>query len=127
MTEAFDEAAHSLQSAWAAAFARNDWPALAGLYAPEVQFWGSTAPFYTSRTGVLSYFESLPPGFTAARYACPHVLPLGPGLFAASGEVIFVRTIDGQEHELPFRMTQVLRHTPEGWRIAVHHASPRPA
>lgn len=127
MTGAFDEAAHSVQSAWAAAFARSDWPALAALYAPEAQFWGSTATLYADRTGVLSYFEGLPAGFVAARYARPHILPLGPDVFAASGEVVFVRMVDGQEHELPFRMTQVLRQTPEGWRIAVHHASPRPA
>ncbi len=127
MTEAFSEVAQSMQAAWAAAFARADWAAIAALYAPETAFYGSTPALHTDPAGVQSYFEGLVPVFVAARYAPPHILPLGPGLFAASGTVAFVVRVDGQEQERAYRISQVFRHTPDGWRIALHHASPRPA
>ena len=127
MTETFSDVAFAIQAKWAAAFARADWPAVAALYAPETAFYGSTATLRTDQAGVLSYFEALPPVFVAARYAAPHILPLGPEMFAASGAVVFVVRVEGQEQERPYRMTQVFRRTPDGWRIALHHASPRPA
>ena len=126
MTESFSDVARSMQGEWAAAFARSDWAAIAALYAPDVSFYGSTPVLHTDAPGVLSYFEGLPPGFYAARYAVPDILPLGPELFAASGTVVFVIQVDGQETEHPYRMSQVFRRTPDGWRIALHHASPRP-
>ena len=127
MTEAFSNVAQTMQAAWAAAFARADWNAIAALYAPETAFYGSTPALHTDPAGVLSYFEGLPPGYVAARFAPPHILPLGPGLFAASGSVVFVVTVDGQQQERAYRISHVFRETPDGWRIALHHASPRPA
>ncbi len=127
MTEAFIDVAQTMQATWAAAFARADWAAIAALYAPETAFYGSTPTLRTDPVSVLSYFEGLPHVFVAARYAPPHILPLGPGLFAASGDVVFVVQVDGQEQERAYRMSQVFQHTPDGWRIALHHASPRPA
>lgn len=127
MTEQFSDVARSMQSAWAAAFERGDWAAIAALYAPETAFYGSTPALATDPASVLSYFEGLPPTFVAARYATPHILPLGPGLFAASGAVVFVVRVEGQEQERAYRMSQVFRQTPAGWRIALHHASPVPA
>lgn len=126
MMAALDEVAQSIQLAWATAFARADWSAIAALYTPETAFYGSTPELHTSPAGVLSYFENLPPIFIAARYMPPHVLPLGPGLIAASGDVVFVVRVDGREQGRAYRISQVFRHTPDGWRIAVHHASPRP-
>ena len=115
-----------MQAAWADAFARADWNALVALYAPEAAFYGSTPTLHTDPAGILSYFESLPPGFVAAHYGPPHILPLGPELFAASGSVVFVVRVDGHEEERTYRMSQVFKHTLDGWRIALHHASPRP-
>ena len=126
MREELHEVARSMQGAWAEAFARGDWAAIAALYGPETQFYGSTAAFHTDPSGVRSYFEALPPIVVGARYAVPHILPLSPDLFAASGEVAFVVMVDGQEQERPYRMSHVFRRTEAGWRIALHHASPRP-
>jgi ketosteroid isomerase-like protein len=127
MTETFSDVAFAIQAKWAAAFARADWPAVTALYAPETAFYGSTATLHTNPAGVLSYFEALPPVFVAARYATPHISPLGPELFAASGSVVFVVRVEGRQQERPYRMTQVFQRTPGGWRIALHHASPCPA
>ena len=123
----FARIARSVQDAWAQAFARGDWAAIAGLYAPDTAFYGSTASLHTNPAGVLSYFEGLPPGFVAAHYATPHITPLSPGLFAASGEVVFVVSVNGRQEDRPYRMSHVFRHTELGWRIALHHASRRPA
>lgn len=127
MTELFSEVARSMQSAWAEAFARSDWSAIAGLYAPETAFYGSTPALVTNPAGVLSYFECLPPDYIAAHYATPHILPLGDGLFAASGGVVFTVRKDGVDQERAYRMSHVFRQMPEGWRIVLHHASPVPA
>ena len=126
MTDTFAEVAQTMQAAWADAFARADWNALVALYAPEAAFYGSTPTLHTDPAGILLYFEGLPLGFVAAHYAPPHILPLGPELFAASGSVVFVVRVDGHEEERTYRMSQVFKHTLDGWRIALHHASPRP-
>ena len=126
MVTELQEVARSMQERWAEAFARGDWAAVAALYAPETAFYGSTAALHTDPAGVRSYFEALPTVMVAARYATPHILPLSPDLFAASGEVVFVVRVDGLEEERPYRMSHVFRRTEAGWRIALHHASPRP-
>lgn len=127
MTELFSDVARSMQSAWAAAFARADWAAIAALYAPETSFYGSTPALATDPAGVLSYFESLPPVFVAAHFAIPQILPMGKALFAASGSVVFTVRKDGVDQERAYRISQVFRQMPEGWRIVLHHASPVPA
>ena len=119
-------AAVAVWTAWADAFAAADAVRLAALYAPDVQFWGSTAQLYTDAEGVRRYFLTLPPGYTEARFAEPAVLALGPDVFSASGNVVFARSVDGRVTELRYRMTQVFARCGEGWRIAVHHASPQP-
>jgi len=126
LMETFREVAQSVQSAWAEAFGRNDWPAIAALYAPETAFYGSTPPLQTDRAGVLSYFTGLPLGYISASYAPPHISPLGPDLFAASGSVIFTVRAHGHDRQHAYRMSQVFQLTPDGWRIVLHHASPQP-
>jgi ketosteroid isomerase-like protein len=126
MIDSFSDAAAALQAQWMAAFASADWPALAALYTADTAFYGSTPALHTDRAGVLAYFRGLPPSFMAARYAKPHILELGSDLFAASGTVVFTVRINGQVQDRVYRMSQIMRRMPEGWRIAVHHASPAP-
>ncbi len=114
------------QAAWTAAFAARDVAALADLYAPRVQFWGSTATLYLSREGVAAYFVALPPGYRRSIFAPPDVLAIGPDAFSASGTVIFVREDAEGEVELAFRMTQVFARAGGRWTIVVHHASAVP-
>ena len=126
MADDLQATAQRMQASWAQAFARKDWPGLAALYSETPAFYGSTPELQTDRSGVLAYFEALPPSLTEARYADPHVDRLGPDCFAASGDVVFVNRGRSGDVELAFRMTQVFLRDGEGWRIAVHHASPRP-
>ena len=118
--------ARSIQGKWADAFAGKEWATLTALYTDRPAFYGSTPELQTSRTGVRSYFEALPPTLSAARYGDPEITPLGSDCFAASGEVIFVNRRTDGEVELAFRMTQIFVQEQGTWRIAVHHASPRP-
>ena len=118
--------ARRLQDCWAQAFARKDWDQLVGMYTDRPAFWGSTPELHTDRAAVRAYFEALPPSLSAARYAAPHISPLGPDCFAASAEVVFVNRSKDGDAEMAFRMTQVFVRDGTDWRIAVHHASARP-
>ena len=117
----------AVQAEWAAAFAAADYERVAALYAPQVQFYGSTARLHTDAEGVLRYFLGLPPGYSEARFATPTILDLGANAFSASGGVVFVRASGASPGEFAYRMTQVFVRSDQGWRIAVHHASPCPA
>ncbi len=118
--------AQGVHAAWAEAFAGKEWSRLAALYVPRPMFFGSTPELHTERAGVQAYFETLPNSLAEARYAAPHVERLGPDCFAASGQVVFVNRGAAGDIELAFRMTQVFVRTGDAWRIAVHHASPKP-
>ncbi len=121
-------AAVVVQRAWKAAFEVRDLRRLGDLYAPHTAFYGSTAAFYDTPEGVRTYFELLPASYKGVDYATPHVVPLGADAFAATGEVTFYRDDGGGAMTaLPFRMTHVLVRRGDGWKIATHHASPRPS
>jgi ketosteroid isomerase-like protein len=127
MSDSWVEAAVAVQRAWTEAFAARDLVALSGLYAEDTAFYGSTAEFYTTPAGVRTYFEMLPLAYKRSAYAVPHVVRLGDNAMAATGEVTFYREEpDGMVTALPFRMTHVLIRQGSDWKIATHHASPRP-
>lgn len=116
----------AVQRAWKQAFEARDLIRLSALYTDETAFYGSTAEFHTTPAGVRSYFEVLPPSYTRADYAVPHIVRLGADAMAATGEVMFYTEQDGVVTERPFRMTHVLVRAGGRWKIATHHASPRP-
>jgi uncharacterized protein (TIGR02246 family) len=127
MSEQLVEAAVAVQKAWTRAFEARDLTALSGLYAEDTAFYGSTAAFYSTPGGVKTYFEILPLSYKRSDYKVPHVVRLGDDAMAATGEVTFYREeADGTVTELPFRMTHVLVRQGGDWKIATHHASPRP-
>ena len=127
MTEDLTAAVIAVQAAWSEAFEARDLDRLAGLYAEETAFYGSTAAFHSTPNGVRTYFATLPASFKRAVYAVPQIVRLCADAVAATGEVIFHREdADGSITELPFRMTHVLVHRGGAWKIATHHASPRP-
>jgi uncharacterized protein (TIGR02246 family) len=127
MSEQLVEVAVAVQKAWTRAFEARDLTALSGLYAEDTAFYGSTAAFYSTPAGVRTYFEILPLSYKRSDYKVPHVVRLGEDAMAATGEVTFYREeADGTVTELPFRMTHVLVRQGGDWKIATHHASPRP-
>ncbi len=125
--EDWTQDAVAVQRAWKKAFEARDLAALSALYTNQTAFYGSTAAFYTTPAGVRAYFEVLPASYTRADYAIPHVVRLAPNAMAATGEVMFYTEQDGVVTERPFRMTHVLVRSEGCWKIATHHASPRPA
>ena len=126
MDEDLTTAAIKVQRAWKAAFETRDLTRLSALYTDQTAFYGSTAEFYTTPEGVRTYFELLPASFTRSDYAVPHIVRLGPDAMAATGEVTFYTEENGIVTPRPFRMTHVLVRSGGRWKIATHHASPRP-
>ncbi|WP_158803744.1 MULTISPECIES: nuclear transport factor 2 family protein [unclassified Acidisoma] len=127
MSDDWVQAAVEVQKEWKAAFEARDLQRLGDLYAEKTAFYGSTAAFYDTPDGVRTYFTLLPPSYKRCEYAVPNIVRLGPEAMGATGEVMFYREDDGKEVELPFRMTHVLVREKGRWKIATHHASPRPA
>lgn len=115
-----------MQRAWKDAFEAREFDKLADLYADKTAFYGSTRAFYTTPQGVREYFRVLPPNFVRSEYEVPHIVRLGDNAMAATGEVMFYTIDDGKLTERPFRMTHVLVRDDGKWKIATHHASPRP-
>lgn len=126
MNEDWTAIAVNVQRAWKEAFEARDLARLSGLYSDQTAFYGSTAEFYTTPEGVRTYFELLPACYTRSDYAVPHIVRLGPDAMAATGEVMFYTEENGVVTECPFRMTHVLIRSGSDWKIATHHASPRP-
>ena len=116
----------AVQREWKAAFEARDLARLGDLYADDTAFYGSTAAFHATPDGVRSYFAELPATFTRVDYQVPHVVGLGLDALAATGEVTFLVEEDGRAEARPYRMTHVLVRSQGHWRIATHHASPRP-
>ncbi len=126
MNQDWIDAAIAVQRAWKQAFEARDLERLASLYADDTAFYGSTAAFHRTPEGVRRYFAALSPAFIGVDFAVPHVVVLGPDAMAASGEVMFHTAEGGLITERPYRMTHVLRRVDGTWKIATHHASPRP-
>ena len=126
MSEDWIQAAVDVQMAWKDAFESRQFEKLAELYADDTAFYGSTRSFYKTPAGVREYFRVLPPNFVRSDYDVPHVVRLGDDAMAATGEVMFYTLDDGKLTERPFRMTHVLVRQGGQWKIATHHASPRP-
>lgn len=127
MNEDLVGVAKAVQREWKAAFERRDLATLCALYTTDTAFYGSTAAFYDTPDGVREYFTILPRSYKRCEYQTPHVVKLSEDAIAATGEVTFFREEEGKEIALPFRMTHVLVRERDRWRIATHHASPRPA
>lgn len=127
MSDDWVDAAVAVQKDWTEAFKSRDFDRLAALYADDTAFYGSTRAFYKTPKGVREYFDVLPKHFVDSDYAVPHVVRLGADAMAATGEVMFYTNENGQRTERPFRMTHVLVRKGGKWKIATHHASPRPA
>lgn len=127
MSENLVAVAEAVQREWKEAFEARDLARLSALYTESTAFYGSTTELHTTPTGVRAYFTQLPSSYTRSEYATPHVVRLTEDAIAATGEVVFYVEQDGELIARPFRMTHVLVRTLDGtWRIATHHASPRP-
>ena len=126
MSEDWIQAAVDVQTAWKNAFESRQFDKLAALYTDDTALYGSTRAFYKTPAGVRHYFRALPANIARVDYEVPHVVRLGDNAMAVTGEVTFYALDDGKLTERPFRMTHVLVREDGQWKIATHHASPRP-
>lgn len=117
--------AYALQQRWAIAFSQQDWNQLASLYTQEAQLFGGKPELFTSRQGVLRYFEAIPPGVAiVAEFGAQNVIQIAPDVIVSAGDVIF-RSAGPASEPKSHRITLVLIERARQWRIASHHASPK--
>jgi len=115
----------TLQALWAEAFGRQDWESLVSLYTDDAQLFGGAPELFTSRQGVLQYFEAIPPGAAlTAKFGAQHVVQVAPDVIVSAGEVSFRRAVAVSEPR-QHRITLVIANRGGEWRIASHHASPK--
>jgi uncharacterized protein (TIGR02246 family) len=117
----------AVEAKWTEAFAKWDLDGLAALYTPDAYFFGSLPDLYRGPDGVKAYFSKLPKGvFKAAAFSDDHVTELSPDVIVTAGFVTFTREVNGQTSQLPFRISLTLVRQDGVWKIASHHASPKP-
>ncbi|WP_376097308.1 SgcJ/EcaC family oxidoreductase [Roseomonas sp. CCTCC AB2023176] len=117
--------------AWAAAYATNEGPRAAALYAEDARLWGSVSREQTvGRDAMATYFGRVRPGASAiaVRFGEHAVREVSPGFAVASGHYTFVRVQPGGAEQLePSRFSMAMTRLPDGtWRIVDHHSSRLP-
>lgn len=131
MTEVLSEhaartALEFVQAEWNRAMATWDAGAVARLYDPMAQLFGSLPELFQSADGARAYYSAF-----ATAEACEasfdnrSIMVPAPGVIVASGFVTFAMRIAGDTREAAFRFTFVLREA-DRWYIVAHHASPIP-
>jgi uncharacterized protein (TIGR02246 family) len=107
---------------WCAGFAALDAAALSALYARNAFFFGSNPKLYRGRDGVADYFNGLPRWKTpGATFSEVEVGQAGPGLINMAATVTF--DLAGERPVLAVKMSWVIVHEDDGWKIVNHHAS----
>ncbi|MBV9078547.1 MAG: SgcJ/EcaC family oxidoreductase [Methylobacteriaceae bacterium] len=122
----------ALLEAWSEAYATNDGPRVAALYAEDARLWGSVSRAQTvGRPAIAGYFGRVRPGATAiaVRIGDHATREVGAGFAVASGHYTFVRRQpDGTEQLEPSRFSMAMIRADDGsWRIVDHHSSRLPA
>ncbi|MES2710254.1 MAG: SgcJ/EcaC family oxidoreductase [Pseudomonadota bacterium] len=117
--------------AWSEAYATNEGPRAAAVYAPDAVLWGSVSRQLTvGRDAITAYFGRVRPGLAgiAVEFGEYQMQPLGEGVAVAAGHYTFIqRRADGTENREPSRFSMVLARGADGvWRIANHHSSRLP-
>lgn len=113
------------------AFFAHNQTAVAAMFAPDVQFYGtSSRELVTTPEGVLKYFTA-----SLDRPDTWQATPLEMTSNALSDSVVMIagmwkadRTLDGKTTSFgPFRVTAVLQKRNDLWLVVQFHNSPRPA
>lgn len=113
------------------AFVARNQAEVAGLFAPDAQFYGTQSPdLVTDPAGVLQYFTRAldQPGTVVAT-------PLQLTSTALTDTIVLVagmwrndRTVDGKTTQgNPLRVTDVMQKRNDRWTVVQFHNSPRPA
>lgn len=127
-TQEPNEAIRSLLARWLQAFVDADVEAMLGLYAADATFTGtSTAGFTRAPEQVRAYFVRVLRERTPRR---AEILDSATQVFEGSAVVTALDRIEWSDPGLPQvsmgRVTFVLQHGPQGWRIASFHRSEVP-
>lgn len=115
--------------AWVEAFDARDAARIAGLYAPDAVFWGTTeSEVGTTPAEVRAYFEASVRDRPALRMTlgASHVRAFGEGA-VHSGHYTAIDPGAGEAGRTPLRFTFVYRREGTRWVIVAHHSSRMPA
>jgi hypothetical protein len=119
------EALRSVQDGWNRAMATWDVDAVAKLYDPEAQIFGSKPGLYLGPEGARRYYGRFGVERCVAHFENQAVFSPDPMLVIGSGPVTFHMTAGGVAKILDFRFSFVLRFAGR-WGIFLHHESPAP-
>ncbi|SNY69304.1 SgcJ/EcaC family oxidoreductase [Paractinoplanes atraurantiacus] len=121
MSDFLDEAVlRPLLDDWRKAIAAHDAEGVASLFTDDALFQG-LQPHTVGRPGIERYYAGQPAGLKV-EYRLLQVRRLGADAVLGWAEADF--TV-GPEIRALLNLTVVAQHTPEGWRIAHYHVSPR--
>lgn len=125
------EEAQAAYESFFPAFAVGNQQAVAALFAPDAQFYGTLTPeVVTTPDAVLQYFtRSLSgPATVKAESLGSASLVISDHVVAIAGKWRLERTVDGKTTPFgPFRITTVLARRGDRWQIVQFHNSPLPA
>jgi uncharacterized protein (TIGR02246 family) len=125
-----EQALREVERDWNAAAQRWEAEGIAALYTEDALFYGGRPGHAVGRAKVRGYFESYAGTLAGARLALvdQELRKLADRVYLAQGyaRFDFDLTAGGGSSTL-LRSTLVLRHRPEGWRIAQHHFSATPS
>lgn len=114
-----------------AAFVAGNQDEVAGMFAPDAQFYGTLSPeLVTTPEGVRQYFVSSlsGPATVKATLLSSSSLALSDAVVLVAGTWKLERTTDGKTTPFgPFRLSTVLHKRGDRWLISQFHNSPRPA
>jgi hypothetical protein len=113
------------------AFVARNQSAVAAMFAPDAQFYGTISPeLVTKPEGVLQYFRAAldRPDVTKATPLQLNSTALSDSIVLIAGMWQVERTLDGKTTGGgPLRVTAVLQKRNERWLVVQFHNSPRPA
>ena len=125
------EDAQAAFSRFFSAFVARNQVEVAGMFAPDAQFYGTLSPeLVTKPEGVQQYFTTAldRPDITQATALQLTSSALSDSVVLIAGKWKLDRTLDGKTTSLgPFRVSAVLQKRNDRWLVVQFHNSPLPA
>jgi len=116
----------TIEREWNRCVGSGDWNEISKLYTVDALFFGSLPRMYCGHSEISEYFAHVPKGYMReAIFSDRRVVRLNDDVIISAAYVTFRLDNAGLAEERLFRITFVVVRTPDGWKIAQHHASPR--
>ena len=121
-----DKIVQALEREWTRCVNGGEWSEISKLYTVDALFFGSKERMYCGHSEISEYFAEVPKGYLRDTvFTNRRIVRLKSDVILSAAYVTFHVNNAGRAEERLFRITFVLVRTPDGWKIAQHHASPR--